>query len=98
MLDLPRYLLGAAEILLLAGFAWMGGSTLRARLLPSFSSAPAVLATGVLGLALLIWTAEILGAFGWFDAGTYLAGVAVAGAGLWLGVGGGWGRPAPLRR
>jgi hypothetical protein len=96
MLDLPRYLLGVAELLLLAGFAGLGGTALRSRLLPSFSGAPAVLATFVLALALLVWTAELLGSFGLFKAGTYLAGVAVVGAGLRLGVGGGGGGPSRL--
>jgi hypothetical protein len=96
MLDLPRYLQGVAEILLLAGFAWLGGSTVRQKLLPRFSGPPAWLATSVIGLALLIWTAEILGSFGWFDAGAYLAAVAVVGLGLRFGLGGGLGCPSRL--
>jgi hypothetical protein len=93
MLDLPRYLLGVAEILVLAGFAGLGAHSLRVRLLHGWSGPPAGLATGVLGLALLIWMAELLGSFGSFEAGAYLAGVAVVGVGLWLGVGGGRGGP-----
>ncbi len=89
MLDLPRYLLGVLDLLLLGGFAWLGAASLRSRLLPSFSGAPAALATGVLGLALLIWVAEVLGALGWFEAIPYLAAVAVLGAGLRLRAGGG---------
>ena len=83
MLDLPRYLLGIAEIALLAGFATLGASALRARLLPGFSGAPAHLATAVLALALLIWVAEILGSFGLFEVEPYLVGVGVAGLGIW---------------
>ena len=64
MLDLPRYLLGVLELLLLGGFAWLGASAIRARLVPDFSGAPAHLATAVVSLALLIWTAELLGSFG----------------------------------
>lgn len=94
MLDLPRYLLGVAEITALAGFATLGASAVRARLLPNFSGAPAHLSTGVVALALLIWTAELLGSFGVFEAGAYLVGVAAVGLGLWLGVGGGRGRPS----
>ncbi len=94
MLDLPRYLLGVGEIAILAGFATLGASTLRARLLPDFQDAPAHLATAVLALALLIWVAELLGTFGFFEPGPYLVVVAVAGFGIWLGVGGGWGHPA----
>jgi hypothetical protein len=79
MLDLPHYLLGVAEILWLAGFATLGGSALRARLLPSFYGAPAHLATAVIALALLIWTAELLGTFGLLKPASYLLAVGVAG-------------------
>jgi hypothetical protein len=94
MLDLPRYLLGVAEILALAGFATLGASTLRSRLLPSFEGAPAHLATAVLALALLVWSAEILGSFGLFEPLAYLVAIASVGLGIWLGVGGGWGHPS----
>jgi hypothetical protein len=93
MLDVPRYLLGVAEIALLVGFAGLGAAALRARLLPDFSGAPARLATAVLALALLVWVAEILGSFGLFEAVPYLVGVALVGLGLWLGVGGRRGCP-----
>ncbi|HET8955802.1 MAG TPA: hypothetical protein VFN18_09105, partial [Solirubrobacterales bacterium] len=83
MLDLGRYLLGVAEILLLGGFAWLGGASLRAWLLPRFEGAPAHLATAVIALALLIWPAELLGSFGWWDPVPYLVLVAVAGLVLW---------------
>jgi hypothetical protein len=93
MLDLPRYLLGVAEIAILAGSVTLGASALRARLLPGFQGAPAHLSTAVLALALLIWSAELLGTFGFFEPGLYLVVVAVAGFGVWLGVGRGWGHP-----
>ena len=83
MLDLPRYLLGAAEIALLVGFATLGASALRVRLLPRFSGSPAHLATAVLALASLIWVAEILGTVGLFKPALYLVGVAVVGLGTW---------------
>jgi hypothetical protein len=89
MLDLPRYLLGVVEIGLLGGLATLGAAAVRVRLLPAFSGAAAYLATAVLTLALLIWTAEILGSFGLFEPVPYLSCVAVVGLGLWLGVGGG---------
>lgn len=95
MLDLPRYLLGVAELLLLAGFAGLGAHSLRVRLLPGWSGPPGWLATGVLASAMLILVAEVLGSFGLFEAGVYLVGVAIVGAGLWLGVGGGGGGPPP---
>jgi hypothetical protein len=96
MLDLPRYLLGVFEIALLAGFAGLGASALRMRLLPGLASAPAHLATAVIALALLIWVAELLGSFGLLEPLPYLVGVAGIGVGLRLGVGGGWGRPSVL--
>lgn len=83
MLDLPRYLLGVAEVVALAGFALLGASAARARLLPRFEGPPAWLATGVIALALLIWTAELLGSFGWFAPLPYLVGVATVGVGTW---------------
>ena len=82
MLDLPRYLLGCLELSLLVGFAALGASALRARLLPSFTGPPAWLATGVLTLALFLWTAELLGTFGAFELLPYLAINAVVGVGL----------------
>ncbi len=83
MLDLGRYLLGVAEIGLLVGFAWLGASTVRSRLLPDFSGAPAHLASAVLALALLLWVAELLGTVGLFEAAPYVLAVALVGAGLW---------------
>ncbi|HEX5929973.1 MAG TPA: hypothetical protein VFY48_11345 [Solirubrobacterales bacterium] len=55
------------EILLLAGFAWLGGSAVRRWLLPSFKGAPAHLAAAVIALAILTWSAELLGTFGALD-------------------------------
>ena len=91
MLDLPRYLLGILEIALLAGFATLGATALRARLLPAFSGAPAHLATLVIALALPIWMAELLGSFGLFESAPYLVCVVILGSGLRLGLGGGRG-------
>ncbi len=83
MLGPGRYLLGVAEILLLVGFAWLGGTAQRRWLLPRFEGAPAYLATTVLSLALLIWPAELLGSFGAWDPVPYLVLVAMIGVGLW---------------
>ncbi|HEU4738113.1 MAG TPA: hypothetical protein VFS54_03400, partial [Solirubrobacterales bacterium] len=71
------------EILALGGFAWLGGATLRGWLLPRFEGAPAQLASAVITLALLIWSAEVLGTFGWLDPVPYLLLVAGAGLALW---------------
>jgi hypothetical protein len=78
-----RYLLGVLEILVLGGFAWLGGGALRRWLLLRFEGAPAYLATAVLALALLIWPAELLGSFGAFDPLPYLLLVALVGLLLW---------------
>jgi len=83
MLGPGRYLLGVVEILLLVGFAWLGGDAVRRWMLPRFEGAPAYLASAVVALALLIWAAELLGAFGWWDPVPYLLLVAVVGLGLW---------------
>lgn len=96
MLDLPRYLLGVAEVLLLTGFATVGAAALRARLLPAFTGAPALLATVVLALAMLILTAELLGTIGLFEPVPFLLGVAAVGIGTRLGVGRGRGCPSGL--
>jgi hypothetical protein len=82
MLGPGRYLLGVFEILLLGGFAWLGGASLRAWLLPRFEGAPAHLASAVIALALLIWAAELLGSFGWLDPAPYLLLMAALGLGL----------------
>ncbi len=83
MLGPGRYLLGVVEILLLGGFAWLGGAALRRWLLPRFEGAPAQLATAVVALALLIWGAELLGTIAWFEPLPYLVLVAAVGVALW---------------
>lgn len=83
MLGPGRYLLGVVEILLLVGAAGLGGTALRRWLLPRFEGAPAYLATAVLGLALLIWAAELLGSFSALDPVPYLVLVLIVGVVLW---------------
>jgi hypothetical protein len=83
MLGPGRYLLGVLEVLLLGGFAWLGGAAVRRWLLPRFEGAPAGLATAVLALALLIWPAELLGSFGAFEPVPYLLLVTAMGMALW---------------
>ena len=98
MLDLPRYLLGVVEILLLVGFAWLGALRVRQRLLPDFSGAPAHLAAAVVALALLLWVAELLGSAGLLEPLAYLVAIAVLGVGIWAVVspaGGAVGGPTP---
>jgi hypothetical protein len=95
MLDPGRYLLGVAEVGLLAGFAWLGASALRRRLIPGLSGAPARLATAVLALAFLLWAAELLGSFGAFSPLPYLLLVASVGLVCWTLLRG-WRRPGHL--
>jgi hypothetical protein len=78
MLGLGRYLLGVAELGLLAGFATLGAVQLRRRLLPDFTGAPAHLTTIVLAFALLIWVAELLGTVGLFEPLPYVIGIVLA--------------------
>lgn len=65
MLDLGRYLLGVAELLLLVGAAWLGATSVRRRVVPGLTGLTAQLATSVLGIAGLLWAAELLGTLGW---------------------------------
>jgi len=83
MLGAGRYLLGVLEILWLGGFAWLGGGAVRRWLLPRFEGATAALATGVVALALLIWSAELLGSFSALDPLPCLLLVAALGLGCW---------------
>src|SRR5262245_36686258 len=83
MLGPGRYLLAVVESLLPVGPASLGGAALRRWLLPRFEGAPAHLAAAVLGLALLIWAAEILGTFSVFEPVPYLLLVTAIGAVLW---------------
>jgi hypothetical protein len=96
MLGVGRYLLGVAELGVLVGFAWLGAGAARRRLVPELNGLVAQLATALLAIAGLVWVAEVLGVFGWFKVGPYLAVVVVAGAGLRRVVGGPWGRPSVL--
>jgi hypothetical protein len=79
MLGPGRYLLGALELLLLVGFAWLGASRVRRRWLPGAGGEVGFLASAVLALALLIWVAEILGTVSLFKPVPYLLGVAALG-------------------
>ncbi len=94
MLGVGRYLLGVAELGVLVGFAWLGAASVRRRLVPELDGLVGQLATALLAIAGLLWVAELLGAFGWFKAGPYLAAVIVVGAGFRLGLGGRWGGPS----
>ncbi|HWW67592.1 MAG TPA: hypothetical protein VNY83_06365 [Solirubrobacterales bacterium] len=98
MLGVGHYLLGVAELVVLAGFATLGANRALARLLPTFEGPPAWLATAVVALAILIWVAELLGTFGAFEALPFLLCVVVVGLATWallprVASGVGWTRP-----
>ncbi|MBN9623378.1 MAG: hypothetical protein J0H06_10550, partial [Actinobacteria bacterium] len=82
MLGPGRYLLGAAELIWLVGFAWLGAARVRRRLLPELGGEAGFLASAVAAIALLIWVAEILGTVSAFKPVPYLVAVAVVGLGL----------------
>ncbi|MBS1844756.1 MAG: hypothetical protein JST53_10100 [Actinobacteria bacterium] len=79
MLGPGRYLLGAVEVLLLVGFAWVGGARVRRRWLPEAMGEVGFLASAVVAVALLIWVAEALGTVSLFKPLPYLLGMAVVG-------------------
>jgi hypothetical protein len=83
MLGPGRYLLGAVELLLLVGFAWVGASRVRRRWLPEVGGEAGFLATAVVAIALLIWVAELLGTVSLFKPVPYLLSVAVLTLVLW---------------
>ncbi|MEK6276548.1 MAG: hypothetical protein AABM29_00840 [Actinomycetota bacterium] len=79
------YLAGALELVLVVGSLGLAAVKLRARLLAGWGGAPARLAEAVLGVALLIWAAELLGLFGLLkEAPLVLVAVAVGAASLRL--------------
>jgi hypothetical protein len=85
MVSLGSYLLGAAQLALVAlslGFSAYG---LRRRLMPAWDGAPARLVESIVAVALLTWISETLGVFGLLYAGTLVgASLLVAGAiALW---------------
>ncbi len=87
MLGPGRYLLGALELLWLVGFAWLGASRVRRRLLAEVGGEAGFLATVVVALALLIWVAELLGTVSAFKPVPYLVAMAAVGLALRLLVG-----------
>ena len=81
MVSLGSYLLGAAQLALVALSLGFSAYKLRARLLPAWEGTPARLVEAIVGVALLIWISELLGLFGLLYAGALVAGaVLIAGA------------------
>jgi predicted membrane channel-forming protein YqfA (hemolysin III family) len=85
VVSLGSYLLGAAQLAVIALSLGFSAFRLRRRLMPAWEGAPARLVEIVVGVALLIWISEILGTFTLFYAGTLMAASALlAGAmALW---------------
>ncbi|MEX2105736.1 MAG: hypothetical protein WD810_02450 [Solirubrobacterales bacterium] len=73
MVSLGSYLLGAAQVALVALSLGLSAFLLRRRLLPAWEGAPARLVEIVVAIALLTWISEILGTFGLFYAGALVA-------------------------
>jgi hypothetical protein len=97
MLSLGSYLLGVAEVALVALSLGFSAYRLRERLMPSWEGAPARLAEAIVAVTLLTWVSEVLGTFDLLYAGV-LVGVSalVALAAAFLpGGGGGAGDAAP---
>jgi hypothetical protein len=69
MLSLGSYLLGAAEIALVALSLGFGAYRLRQRLMPAWEGAPARLVEAIVAVALLVWISEALGTIGLLYAG-----------------------------
>jgi hypothetical protein len=76
-----RYLLGAAELSVIAAALGLGAYHLRALLAPAWTGALARLAEVVIGLSVLILTAEIFGVLGLFKEVPLLLGFVAAGLG-----------------
>lgn len=96
MLDLGEWLAGLALCALALGpLAW-GAARVRARVLPGWDGAPALLACSLVALTLLIVVAEALGAVGWFERWPVAIGSALAG--LLAGALAGAPQPGPLEQ
>jgi hypothetical protein len=83
-LDAGAYLVGAAELGLVAAALAFGAYRVRAALLAGWSGPPARLAEVVLGVAGLIWVSELVGTFGGFERGPVIAAAVVVGVGAGL--------------
>jgi len=73
MVDLGGYLLGVAQLALVVVPVGFSAYRLRGRLLPSWEGPPARLVESIVGIALVIWLAQLLGLFGLLYAGTLIA-------------------------
>jgi Dolichyl-phosphate-mannose-protein mannosyltransferase len=102
-LSLGAYLAGALELVAIALSLGVGATQTRARFLPGWSGAPARLAELVIGLALLLWAMEALGAVGAMEEAPLVGLCVVLGIGVGLLASGPRGAPTrpqvpPIRR
>ncbi len=82
--SVARYALGAAALLVVAGSLAVAALAARRRWLGDWTGAPARLAEGVIGLALLVGILELLGTVGLFELGPIVIACALVGvAGVW---------------
>jgi len=91
MLSLGSYLLGAAQLAVVALSLGFAAYRLRRRLLPAWEGAPAHLVESIAAVAFLIWISEILGVFGFLYAGTLIGACLLLAAATALSPGGGGG-------
>ena len=84
MLSLGGYLLAIAELAAIVGSLGYAAVRFRARLMPGWSGPPARLAELVATLALLVWTMEVLGAFGVLTEAALVGSSVAVGIGLGL--------------
>ncbi len=75
------YVAGAVELAIVLGSLGFAATRLRARLLPAWEGAPARLAEAILGVALLVWVAELLGVVGLLREGSLVVACACVGLG-----------------
>lgn len=73
MLSAGSYILSVALLAVLVLSLGFSAVRLRQRLMPDWEGAPAHLVEAVVGVALLIWIAELLGVVGLLYAGTLVA-------------------------
>ncbi|HEV7616351.1 MAG TPA: hypothetical protein VGO36_08980 [Solirubrobacterales bacterium] len=69
MVSLGSYLLGVAQVALVAISLGFGAYRLRSRLMPAWEGAPARLVEAIVAVTLLVWISEVLGLFGLLYAG-----------------------------
>src|SRR6478752_6930616 len=84
MVDLGSYLLGAAQLALVALPIAFSAYRLRRQLLPTWQGAPARLVEAITAIALLIWLSELFGTVGLFYAGTLAAASVLLGLVAWF--------------